>query len=227
MTFFLTGTESTVPEGPAAADRPAIVQMAHARTARRRGGQASADEFPFGSGSMCLDFVATAGGRAGQAADLLLSPDRLGDWLREPGLPVPAGGLTDDDLGAARELRAAVASLARAVISGSPGSAADVRCINSFARQPTPVFLLRPGGREGILVAEADLTPALSVIARDAIYMLTGPDTSRLRECARDGCATLFFDRSPSGRRRWCSMKGCGEIVASASYRRRRAGESR
>jgi predicted RNA-binding Zn ribbon-like protein len=72
------------------------------------------------------------------------------------------------------------------------------------------------------VVEEVDASGSMSVVARDAIHLFTAADPSRLHECARDGCAMLFYDRSPSGRRRWCAMKGCGAMVASASYRRRR-----
>jgi predicted RNA-binding Zn ribbon-like protein len=87
---------------------------------------------------------------------------------------------------------------------------------------PTPVFLLLAGGRTRTVMEEVDLDAVLSVLARDAAYLVGATDTSRLRECFRDGCSALFYDRSPAGGRRWRLMKGCGEVVASASYRRRR-----
>jgi predicted RNA-binding Zn ribbon-like protein len=198
-----------------------LVPMDTSSMGGRRRGQSSTD-FEFGTGSLCLDFAATLDGQGDDALDLLATPDRLGQWLRSPGLPVPVGGLIERDLLAAKALRASVIGAARATIAHEDVSVVDVRCINSFARLPTPVFLLQTGGRDRTMIEETDAAAALSVIARDAVHMVTGTDSSRLRECARPGCSTLFFDRSPSGRRRWCSMKGCGEMVASASYRRRR-----
>ena len=207
--------------GRRAEAEPTVVQMAGTRAARRRRNSSDPMAFQFGAGSLCLDFAATLDARGDGAADQLSSADRLAEWLAGPELPLPAGGLTDEDLVAARMLRAAVVGVARAVVAGVPAPAADVRRINSCARRPTPVFLLGPGARGQVVVEEADLAAVLSVIARDAVHLVSGTDTGRLRECARDGCSTLFFDRSPSGRRRWCSMKGCGEMVASAAYRRR------
>lgn len=203
---------------------PISIPMAPDSMARRRRSQTSTD-FEFGTGSLCLDLAATLDGRDDDALDLLSTPKRLGEWLRSSGLPVPVGGLIERDLSAAKALRASVVSAARVVIADEDLSVVDVRCINSFARLPTPVFLLSSGGRSRTMIEETDAAAALSVIARDAVHVLTGADSRRLRECARHGCSTLFFDRSPSGRRRWCSMKGCGEIVASASYRRRRTAE--
>jgi predicted RNA-binding Zn ribbon-like protein len=176
-----------------------------------------------GAGALCLDLVATNHESGNHGSDLLGDPKQLDSWLRGAGLPVPAGGLTDADVATARELRAAVEAVARALVAVADVPPADIRRINTFARHPTPVFLLRPSGRDRIVVEEVEIHGSLSVVARDAIYVFADSDPARLRECARPGCARLYYDRSPSGRRRWCAMKGCGEIVASATYRQRRA----
>jgi predicted RNA-binding Zn ribbon-like protein len=64
---------------------------------------------------------------------------------------------------------------------------------------------------------------ALASLARDAIDLLGGPHATRVRECAAEDCALLFVDASRPGRRRWCSMEGCGNRAKTTSYRRRRA----
>ncbi|MDT3441039.1 MULTISPECIES: ABATE domain-containing protein [unclassified Pseudofrankia] len=174
-----------------------------------------------GAGSLCLDFVATMLDADGGPVDLITEPGGLATWFTLADLPQPAGGFTSADLSAARELRAAADALARVALRGEAPSPDDIRCINAAARHPTPVFLLRPSGREKTAVEEYEPSSSLAVIARDLINLLAGPELDRLRECA--GCGSLFFDRSPSGRRKWCSMRRCGERVASARYRRRRA----
>jgi predicted RNA-binding Zn ribbon-like protein len=65
----------------------------------------------------------------------------------------------------------------------------------------------------------------LSTLARDAIDLVTGPYARRVRECASDECALLFVDTSRPGRRRWCSMDGCGNRAKTAGYRKRKASE--
>jgi predicted RNA-binding Zn ribbon-like protein len=64
---------------------------------------------------------------------------------------------------------------------------------------------------------------ALASLARDAIDLLSGPLATRVRECAAEDCALLFVDASRPGRRRWCSMEGCGNRAKTTSYRRRQA----
>ncbi|EIV90832.1 ABATE domain-containing protein [Frankia sp. QA3] len=183
-------------------------------------------EFDRGAGSLCLDFVATVRDWPGRHVELLATPAELTGWFEEQGLPAAAGGLTEPDLLAARALRGAVNETTRGLIVSRPPTPEDIRLINTAGRRPTPVFLLGPGGRTRTPVPEPDAAAALSVIARDAINLLAGPDLSRVRTCDSDGCATLFLDRSPSGRRRWCSMRRCGGRAAAANYRRRRAARS-
>jgi predicted RNA-binding Zn ribbon-like protein len=47
-------------------------------------------------------------------------------------------------------------------------------------------------------------------VVRAAGELLVSPDRARVRECASGVCSWLFIDRSPTQRRRWCSMKTCG-----------------
>ena len=190
----------------------------------RRMGPDAADKLS--AGALCLDFAATLQRCDGRTTDALDHPERLGEWLAGSGLPIPAGGLTGEDLDAAHRLRSSIDGVARALIAGADVSATHVRAINTFAQHHTPVFLLRPNARQRIAVEQVDIAGSLSVVARDAMYVFAVSDPSRLRECARETCQTLFYDRSPTGRRRWCAMKGCGEIVASASYRQRRAAKA-
>jgi predicted RNA-binding Zn ribbon-like protein len=198
-----------------------VVSMSAGRTARA-GATGEGPRIEFIAGSLCLDFLSTAEARRRHGPDLLANAERFAGWLEGAGLPSSAGSLSRQDLTSARELRAGIDGAVRAIVAERTVSADDVQCINSFARHPTPVFLLGPGGRRRVVVEDADISPSLAVIARDAVHLLADSDLSRLRECARDGCSTLFLDRSPAGRRRWCAMKGCGEIVAAASYRQRR-----
>lgn len=54
------------------------------------------------------------------------------------------------------------------------------------------------------VTAEA-VVAAMALLTLDAVFRLP---RDRIRSCPR--CAWLFFDSSKGGRRRWCSMKDCG-----------------
>jgi predicted RNA-binding Zn ribbon-like protein len=61
-------------------------------------------------------------------------------------------------------------------------------------------------------------------IVRDAADLLTTGRLGRIRECpGADGCGWLFYDTSRNGKRRWCSMDGCGNRSKGRRHYRRRA----
>jgi predicted RNA-binding Zn ribbon-like protein len=53
-----------------------------------------------------------------------------------------------------------------------------------------------------------------------ADFVASGP-VRRLRICANPGCHEVFIDRSPTGRRRWCDMRTCGNQAKAARHRAR------
>ncbi len=187
----------------------------------------SGDRPTFDAGSLCLNFAAALrdvrpGTHDPDVDDRAATGSRLVGWLRLNGLPEPVGGLTERDLDDACALWAVVDTVARCLVATTPPDANDIGRLNASAQHATPVVLLRPGGRHKVVLEEVDAAASLSVVARDAIDLFSGPHIGRLHVCAGLDCELLFLDRSPSGRRRWCSMKRCGERVASASYRQRR-----
>jgi predicted RNA-binding Zn ribbon-like protein len=67
---------------------------------------------------------------------------------------------------------------------------------------------------------------ALGMVALDAARMLgLDAERERIRICASETCSARFYDRSPAGRRRWCSMRTCGNEAKARRHRaRQRAG---
>jgi predicted RNA-binding Zn ribbon-like protein len=59
-----------------------------------------------------------------------------------------------------------------------------------------------------------DLTSSFNAIlrpiARAAADLLASPDVAMVRACSSPTCQWLFLDTSKNHRRRWCSMKQCG-----------------
>ena len=65
------------------------------------------------------------------------------------------------------------------------------------------------------------LDQARATIASSLAQFLADDAPSRLRVCANGGCRYLFIDRSPTGRRRWCDMRTCGNQAKVARHRAR------
>jgi predicted RNA-binding Zn ribbon-like protein len=176
-------------------------------------------EFPFRSGRLCLDFVATLGSRGQLNLERLRVPGDLERWLAQAGLGV-RGPVSPADLAAAVRLREAIYGL---VLLGPgdrrPGAA---RVVNQMAAPAPLAPELDDSGRGSAWAPGGTVTQALSSVARDAIDLLSGPLIGRVRSCAGPDCTILFIDTSRPGTRRWCSMEACGNQAKSAGLRQQR-----
>jgi len=176
-------------------------------------------EFPFRSGRLCLDFVATLGSRGQLNLERLREPGDLGRWLALAGLGArgPAGPA---DLAAAVSLREAIYGLVLLDPRDRlPGAA---RVVNQMAALAPLVPELDDAGRGSVWAPGGTVAQALSSVARDAIDLLSGPLIARVRSCAGPDCTILFIDTSRPGTRRWCSMEVCGNQAKSAGLRQQR-----
>src|SRR5438067_9860495 len=178
-------------------------------------------EFRFRSGRLSLNFVATVGERWRTPFERLTDPERLVKWLEASELTATGLRVSAHGLARARELREAIDRAARAVLAHRTPVSRDLALINRWAARPPRAPTLKQGAVQ--FKASRPLEAALSEIARDAISVMSEPDRRRLRACAFSECGILFFDRSRTGRRRWCSMLRCGNRVKTRKYRQQRA----
>jgi predicted RNA-binding Zn ribbon-like protein len=180
--------------------------------------------FSFDAGRVALDFLATLSDRHSvEPGERLPDPGSLEAWLRAAGLAAGPVAVGRDDLMGARRLREAVFGLVDAVMEEGPVASSVVRRVNAAARPalPAPHLVVRDGRLEG-RAQPLDVTDALSVLARDAIELVTGPQASLLRECEAGDCSGIYVDASHGGRRRWCSTARCGNRARVAAHRARR-----
>lgn len=183
----------------------------------------AAPSFRLLGGRPCLDLVATLGKRhRPETVERLPDPSALERWLVAAGVLADRPTARPGELAMARTLREAIHRLVRAGMAQRPLEAADLETLNRWARRRGPVPQLGTGRRVVIACPGHAVTAGLSDVARDAVLLLGGPELGRVRECAHRECSLLFIDRSPSGRRRWCSMESCGNQTKVAGYRDRR-----
>jgi predicted RNA-binding Zn ribbon-like protein len=181
--------------------------------------------FPFRSGRLCLDFVATVAKRGMGDVEMLGGPTQLRTWLYVAELPAVPQEISD--LAPVHELREAIHDLTRAHVDGKPIPPAAIGVINSYAAPGVPATLLGSDAHTPLPPAQASLEEGLSLLARDTIELFTGPLQHRIRACVGHDCSLFFVDRSRPGTRRWCAMATCGEKASSAAYRQRHAQRSR
>lgn len=136
----------------------------------------------------------------------------------------PPTAVEQAELEAVWALRDAIYRAAKLAGSGRL-DAADAAQINRWAAAPPPAPRL-DARRRVSWTAQRPVEAALASIARDAIDLLSSPLAKRVRECAAEDCALLFVDTSRPGRRRWCSMQGCGNRAKTTTYRRRQTSDA-
>ena len=192
-------------------------------------------ELPLASGSAwwywlgsrpALDFVNTRRERWRRSVETLVTPGDLSLWLEHAELTDRPMRVPKSVLAEARELREAIDACVVAVVAGDAPEAAAVTLVDDW--------LVHAGDRphlgleHGVPVlgerAAADSPRrALGMLALDAAQMLgLDAERDRVRICGSETCSARFYDRSPAGRRRWCSMQTCGNAAKARRHRARR-----
>jgi predicted RNA-binding Zn ribbon-like protein len=177
-------------------------------------------------GRPSLDLVNTLRERWRRRVETLVTPADLSEWLVVAGLMGEPRRVSRGVLAEARELREAIDAAVRAVLAREPAPRDAVRLIDDwlvFAGE-RPQLVLGEAGVPVLGVRAAADSPrrALGQIAFDAAAMLgTAEERGRVRICAAESCSARFYDRSPAGRRRWCSMRTCGNEAKARRHRAR------
>ncbi|MCR6485748.1 ABATE domain-containing protein [Amycolatopsis sp. OK19-0408] len=173
-------------------------------------------DFRLGS-VLATSFTATLTERCGDALERIPTPQRLVDWLAVSGLAVES--CTPAQLDLARELREAIHAAATATARGEALPAAAVQVINERSTRGRAAPVLTPeGDRRWQLGSASRVEDALSVIAADAIGIVSGERDGRMALCGSPTCQAAFFDTSQSRTRRWCDMGTCGNREKKARY---------
>ncbi len=171
-----------------------------------------------------------------EAVEHLPNVDALVGWLRDAqlisarGRAAEAGRLRRQPQEAARRLQRfrRLRDVLRAVAVdidelGAP-SPAHLGELNHILRHGLHYHQLRHApGRTSYAVAQVGdrLDQARAAIAESFAEFLAAGRAERLRVCANPGCRYLFVDHSPTGRRRWCDMRTCGNRAKAARHRAR------
>ncbi|WP_217164544.1 CGNR zinc finger domain-containing protein [Streptomyces sp. AC512_CC834] len=134
-------------------------------------------------------------------------------------------GLTEDEVPAARELRESLRATLLAH-AGHPPHRAVTPLGELLAAVPLVVTVDPADGSADLAPAAlTDPAPDGSLAARVAAAVaeaLVAGTWTRFKACEAADCHWAYYDRSPAGRGRWCSMQVCG---ARAKMRRYRAKE--
>jgi predicted RNA-binding Zn ribbon-like protein len=182
--------------------------------------------YTFDAGTFCVELLVTGGPGPYAVWEVLHTPADLVAWLRDSRLagsaPLPDLRITPAELARIKDFRDTLWTVAADVAHGRPLAAVDLAALNACAG-PVPVPRIDPTTRALEWVAPVTGTQVLGAAAAEALTMLAGDATDRLRECAGDNCKLIFLDTSRPGNRRWCSMQRCGNRNKVRSHRGRSA----
>ncbi|MFD1663606.1 CGNR zinc finger domain-containing protein [Streptomyces caeni] len=125
-------------------------------------------------------------------------------------------GVAERDLAEVRELRESLRAVCLAHAGHAPHR--EVTPLGRLlARAP---LLVAVDERDGSAVlAPADGGPLRSRVAAAVAEALTAGTWLRLKACELPECHWAYYDRSPAGKRRWCSMSVCGARAKMRRYR--------
>jgi len=183
-------------------------------------------QFVFIGNNPAVDFTNTEIVSRGELMDLLQSDADLARWAQEAGFNLNSR-LTNNDLSAARELRAALKVVFQARIDGQSASKKALAGINRhLAHHCTQEVLRTTGDGVGFELAPSGAVLSVSALfaslAHEGALLLASPQAEHLRHCGNPDCVLIFLDTSRSHRRRWCSMDTCGNRTKVAKHYRSR-----
>lgn len=188
-----------------------------------------------------VSFANTLEFSRGEPVEHVTDIESLLRWLHDAGLissrgrAAEAGKLRRNPREAARRLtrfrhlREVLHDVARDTDEEGRPNPARLRELNHILRHGLHYHQLRIGGdgnRYEVAQVGDRLDQARATIAASLAHFLADDAPDRLRVCDNPGCRYVFVDRSPTGRRRWCDMRTCGNQAKVARHRARARNEA-
>jgi predicted RNA-binding Zn ribbon-like protein len=181
-------------------------------------------------------FANTLAHQHGARVETLPDADALLRWLRDHDLisdrarATEAAHLRREESDAARwmgrfaHLRGLLHGIAARVSAGKRPTGVQVRELNHILRHGLHYHQLQleaDGSHYTVAQIGDRLDQARAIIASSLAHFLAEEAPDRLRVCDNPACREIFVDHSPTGRRRWCDMRTCGNQAKVARHRAR------
>jgi predicted RNA-binding Zn ribbon-like protein len=166
-------------------------------------------ERPLTGEPLAVDLLNTRWRHDERDVDLLDGLDGLAQWLAESG---------QGDVPATEAVRSAVVrvrEVLRQVVEQAPGAQDELNAV--LARGLTVRSLQHGRPHERVLLTDDSWSVAWR--AAESYLHLVALDVGGVRQCQSPDCVLYFFD--PTGRRRWCSMAGCGNRAKARRHHAR------
>jgi len=152
--------------------------------------------------------------------DVLRTVDDLAAFSAAHGL----AGLTFEqaDVADCRRLREALRDVCQSHAGIDMEPAAIAVLDEFFAQAPLMLAIDPTGTARAVPIPALEGLPALAAHLACGILTAVGDGTwPRLKACTAHECRWVYYDRSPAGRSRWCTMSICGSRAKMRAYRGR------
>jgi hypothetical protein len=153
-----------------------------------------------------------------------LPPDEesLRWWLADSGLVPDDTPVSEDHLGWALEVRAALVDKVREHM-GDPRNADAIELLNRAATRTGLRLCFGCPDDRPIHVDEEGVLGAVGALLGEAFLAELDGRWDRFRLCGDPGCSAVFYDRSRNRSGKWCSMATCGNRAKVRAFRERQA----
>ncbi|WHY58713.1 CGNR zinc finger domain-containing protein [Peribacillus simplex] len=187
------------------------------------------NKFPLISGNLSLDLVNTELVSRGQRQDLLLSESDVLEWLAvikgknaywDNQLSLKIKERNQQVFVDILEMRTILRKQFESIAAGNMVSDEFIAFLENKIEKSPFTYKLMTQKLVPIPVGEAE-DILLSYIAFDTLTLIEENKLSSLKRCSNDDCVLLFIDES--GRRKWCSMKICGNRKKVARFQHRKS----
>ncbi|MBT2648626.1 CGNR zinc finger domain-containing protein [Bacillus sp. ISL-34] len=187
------------------------------------------NKFPLISGNLSLDLVNTELVSRGQRQDLLLSERDVLDWLAvikgknsfwDNQLPLRIKERIQQVYVGILEMRTILRKQFELIADGNPIPDEFIAFLENKIEKSPFTYKLMDQKLVPIPVGEAE-DILQSYISFDLLTLIEEHKLSSLKRCSNDDCVLLFIDES--GRRKWCSMKICGNRKKVARFQHRKS----
>ncbi|MFJ8070023.1 CGNR zinc finger domain-containing protein [Peribacillus sp. NPDC096447] len=187
------------------------------------------NKFPLISGNLSLDLVNTELVSRGQRQDLLLSERDVLDWISvikrenpywDNQLSLKIKERIQQVFVGVLEMRTILRKQFESIADGNPIPAEFIAFLENKIEKSPFTYKLSDQKLVPIPIGEAE-DILQSYIAFDTLTLIEENKLPSLKRCSNDDCVLLFIDES--GRRKWCSMKICGNRKKVARFQHRKS----
>lgn len=132
----------------------------------------------------------------------------------------PGLAFTGSDVSETRRFREALRDACRGHAGSRVPTASSALLRYTLATSPLVLSIDDDGGARAAPMAGLDGSSALiAAVAAAILNAATAGTWPRLKTCAAHRCQWVYYDHSPAGRGRWCTMSICGSRAKMRAYR--------